>query len=73
MRINRIVLQVIGVMGKYMEGFPSLKSALFSCMRQQDASLAVQKSAIHAFRLMDLDSEVSEIYNQTFISETLLI
>ncbi|KAM9466083.1 apolipoprotein B-100 [Clarias gariepinus] len=54
-----LTLRVIGVMGKYMEGFPSLKSKLLSCMRQQDASLSVQKSAIHAFRLMELDSDVT--------------
>lgn len=42
-------------------------------MYQQDASLSVQKSAIHAFRLMKLDADVSQIYNQTFISEIMLI
>ncbi|KAI4872235.1 hypothetical protein NFI96_010377 [Prochilodus magdalenae] len=54
-----LTLRVIGVMGKYMEGFPSLKSSLLSCMRQGDASLSVQKSAIQAFRLMEIDPDVS--------------
>ncbi|XP_036449677.1 apolipoprotein B-100 [Colossoma macropomum] len=54
-----LTLRVIGVMGKYMEGFPSLKSSLLNCMRQSDASLSVQKSAIQAFRLMKIDPDVS--------------
>ncbi|KAK3537618.1 hypothetical protein QTP70_017011 [Hemibagrus guttatus] len=54
-----LTLRVIGVMGKYMEDFPSVKSTLLGCMRQQDASLSVQKSAIHAFRLMELDPDVT--------------
>ncbi|XP_072545771.1 apolipoprotein B-100 [Salminus brasiliensis] len=54
-----LTLRVIGVMGKYMEGFPSLKSSLLTCMRQRDASLSVQKSAIQAFRLMEIEPDVS--------------
>ncbi|XP_066530178.1 apolipoprotein B-100 [Hoplias malabaricus] len=54
-----LTLRVIGVMGKYMEGFPSLKSSLLSCMGQSKASLSVQKSAIQAFRLMEIDPDVS--------------
>ncbi|KAL6477969.1 hypothetical protein MHYP_G00138040 [Metynnis hypsauchen] len=54
-----LTLRVIGVMGKYMEGFPSLKSSLLNCMRQSDASLSIQKSAIQAFRLMKIDPDVS--------------
>ncbi|XP_062864093.1 apolipoprotein B-100 [Trichomycterus rosablanca] len=53
-----LTLRVIGVMGKQMEGFPSLKSALLSCVSQRQASLSVQKSAIQAFRLMEIDSDV---------------
>ncbi|KAI5616809.1 apolipoprotein B-100, partial [Silurus asotus] len=61
-----LTLRVIGVMGKYMERFPSLKSTLVSCMRQQDASVSVQKSAIHAFRLMELDSDVTSALLQQY-------
>ncbi|XP_026789738.3 apolipoprotein B-100 [Pangasianodon hypophthalmus] len=61
-----LTLRVIGVMGKYMESFSSLKSTLLSCMRQQDASLSVQKSAIHAFRLMELDSDVTSALLQQY-------
>uniref|UniRef100_A0A8B9KIY2 Apolipoprotein Ba n=1 Tax=Astyanax mexicanus TaxID=7994 RepID=A0A8B9KIY2_ASTMX len=54
-----LTLRVIGVMGKYMEGFPSLKSSLLRCIRQSDASLSVQKSAVQSFRLMEIDPDVS--------------
>lgn len=55
------VVQVIGVMGKYMEGFPSLKSSLLNCMGQTYASLPVQKAAIQAFRLMEMNSDVNQL------------
>uniref|UniRef100_A0A671QY56 Vitellogenin domain-containing protein n=1 Tax=Sinocyclocheilus anshuiensis TaxID=1608454 RepID=A0A671QY56_9TELE len=52
-----LTLRVIGVMGKYMEGFPSLKSSLLNCMGQTYTSLPVQKAAIRAFRLMEMESD----------------
>lgn len=55
------IVQVIGVMGKYMERFPSLKSSLLNCMGQTYASLPVQKAAIQAFRLMEMNSEVNQL------------
>lgn len=55
------LVKVIGVMGKYMEGFPSLKSSLLKCMGQTYASLPVQKAAIQAFRLMEMDSDVNQL------------
>ncbi|KAK2843259.1 hypothetical protein Q7C36_011474 [Tachysurus vachellii] len=61
-----LTLRVIGVMGKYMEDFPSLKSTLLRCTRQKDASLSVQKSAIHAFRLMELDPDVTSTLLQQY-------
>ncbi|XP_076833977.1 apolipoprotein B-100 [Brachyhypopomus gauderio] len=61
-----LTLRVIGVMGKYMEGFPSLKSSLIKCMNQHDASLSIQKSAIQAFRLMEVDSDVSRALVQQY-------
>uniref|UniRef100_A0A4W4GAX0 Vitellogenin domain-containing protein n=1 Tax=Electrophorus electricus TaxID=8005 RepID=A0A4W4GAX0_ELEEL len=61
-----LTLRVIGVMGKYMEGFPSLKSSLVKCMNQRDTSLSVQKSAIQAFRLMEVDSVVTHALLQQF-------
>lgn len=48
-------------MGKYMEGFPSLKSSLLKCMGQTYASLPVQKAAIQGFRLMEMDSDVNQL------------
>lgn len=48
-------------MGKYMERFPSLKSSLLNCMGQTYASLPVQKAAIRAFRLMEMNSEVNQL------------
>lgn len=60
--ITRVfVVQVIGVMGKYMEGFTSLKSSLLNCMGQTYASLPVQKAAIQAFRLMEMNSDVNQL------------
>ncbi|XP_067311333.1 apolipoprotein B-100 isoform X2 [Pseudorasbora parva] len=53
-----LTLRVIGVMGKYMERFPALKSSLLNCVGQTYASLPVQKAAIQAFRLMEMNSDV---------------
>ncbi|TRY59658.1 hypothetical protein DNTS_027400 [Danionella cerebrum] len=53
-----LTLRIIGVMGKYLEGFQSLKSSLVNCMDQTLASLPVQKAAIQAFRLMEMNSDV---------------
>uniref|UniRef100_A0A8C1G4P6 Apolipoprotein B-100-like n=1 Tax=Cyprinus carpio TaxID=7962 RepID=A0A8C1G4P6_CYPCA len=61
-----LTLRVIGVMGKYMEGFPSLKSSLLKCMGQTYASLPVQKAAIQAFRLMEMDSDVKTALVQQY-------
>lgn len=56
-------------MGKYMEGFPSLKSSVLNCMNQANAPLPVQKAAIQAFRLMEMDSDV----NQLLLNEVKLL
>ncbi|XP_050990114.1 apolipoprotein B-100 [Labeo rohita] len=61
-----LTLRVIGVMGKYMEGFPSLKSSLLNCMGQTYASLPVQKAAIQAFRLMEMESDVKNALIQQY-------
>ncbi len=44
-----------------MEGFPSLKSSLLKCIGQTYASLPVQKAAIQAFRLMEMESDVNQL------------
>ncbi|KAL1258348.1 hypothetical protein QQF64_011592, partial [Cirrhinus molitorella] len=61
-----LTLRVIGVMGKYMEGFPSLKSSLLNCMGQTYASLPVQKAAIQAFRLMQMEPDVKTALIQQY-------
>ncbi|XP_057200382.1 apolipoprotein B-100 [Triplophysa rosa] len=61
-----LTLRVIGVMGKYVEGFPSLKTSLLNCISQTYASLPVQKAAIHAFRLMEVDSDVRRVLIQQY-------
>ncbi|XP_056122383.1 apolipoprotein B-100 [Rhinichthys klamathensis goyatoka] len=61
-----LTLRVIGVMGKYMERFPSLKSSLLNCMGQTYASLPVQKAAIQAFRLMEMNSDVRSALIQQY-------
>nr|XP_694827.7 apolipoprotein B-100 [Danio rerio] len=61
-----LTLRVIGVMGKYMEGFPSLKSSVLNCMKQAYAPLPVQKAAIQAFRLMEMDSDVRSALIQQY-------
>ncbi|XP_065144413.2 apolipoprotein B-100 [Paramisgurnus dabryanus] len=61
-----LTLRVIGVMGKYMEGFPSLKTSLLNCISKTYAPLPVQKAAIQAFRLMELDSDVRRVLIQQY-------
>uniref|UniRef100_A0A8L0DVA8 Apolipoprotein B n=1 Tax=Oncorhynchus mykiss TaxID=8022 RepID=A0A8L0DVA8_ONCMY len=58
-----LTLRVVGVMGKAMKSTGDvglgLKKSLMNCV-QKGASLSVQKAAIQAFRLMDIDQEVRE-------------
>ncbi|CAB1335350.1 unnamed protein product [Coregonus sp. 'balchen'] len=58
-----LTLRVVGVMGKAMKSTGDvglgLKESLINCV-QKGASLSVQKAAIQAFRLMDIDQEVRE-------------
>ncbi|XP_052000861.1 apolipoprotein B-100 [Xyrauchen texanus] len=61
-----LTLRVIGVMGKSMEGFPSLQSSLLNCIGQTYSSLPVQKAAIQAFRLMEMDSDVKSALIQQY-------
>lgn len=57
--------QAIGNMGAVMEkAKPSVKSSLKTCIRNEAASLSVQKAAIQAFRKMTITEEVNWCKNQ---------
>ncbi|NWU63349.1 APOB protein, partial [Pterocles burchelli] len=56
--LTYLTLRAIGNMGAVMEkAKPSLKSFLKTCMRNEAASLSVQKAAIQAFRKMTITEE----------------
>uniref|UniRef100_A0A8U7MEK2 Apolipoprotein B n=1 Tax=Corvus moneduloides TaxID=1196302 RepID=A0A8U7MEK2_CORMO len=54
--LTYLTLRAIGNMGAVMEkAKPSVKSSLKTCIRNEAASLSVQKAAIQAFRKMTID------------------
>uniref|UniRef100_A0A8C9L7S2 Apolipoprotein B n=1 Tax=Pavo cristatus TaxID=9049 RepID=A0A8C9L7S2_PAVCR len=56
--LTYLTLRAIGNMGAVMEkAKPSLKASLKTCIRNQAASLSVQKAAIQAFRKMTITEE----------------
>ncbi|KAJ7991201.1 hypothetical protein DPEC_G00294790 [Dallia pectoralis] len=58
-----LTLRVVGIMGKAMQSTwdasQGMKKAIINCVRK-GTSLSVQKTAIQAFRLMDMEHEVRE-------------
>uniref|UniRef100_A0A3P8XRE4 Vitellogenin domain-containing protein n=1 Tax=Esox lucius TaxID=8010 RepID=A0A3P8XRE4_ESOLU len=58
-----LTLRIVGVMGKAMQSTwdvsKGMKEALINCVKK-GTSLSVQKAAMQAFRLMDMDQEVRE-------------
>ncbi|KAM7404104.1 hypothetical protein PAMA_004499 [Pampus argenteus] len=57
-----LVLRVVGVMGKAMQAVsPGLISSILKCAKRTDIPLSNQKSAIQAFRLMDINDEVRNV------------
>ncbi|XP_056282270.1 apolipoprotein B-100 isoform X4 [Pseudoliparis swirei] len=62
-----LVLKVVGVMGQAMQAVsPSLISSILRCANKTDIPLSNQKAAIQAFRLMDINNEVRNIFLEIF-------
>uniref|UniRef100_A0A8C2XEB4 Apolipoprotein B n=1 Tax=Cyclopterus lumpus TaxID=8103 RepID=A0A8C2XEB4_CYCLU len=62
-----LVLKVVGVMGQAMQAVsPSLISSILRCAKKTDIPLSNQKAAIQAFRLMDINNEVRNIFMEVF-------
>ncbi|NXI93480.1 APOB protein, partial [Psophia crepitans] len=65
--LTYLTLRAIGNMGAVMEkAKPSLKSFLKTCIRNEAASLAVQKAAIQAFRKMTVTEEDRSAFLKAF-------
>ncbi|XP_051468946.1 apolipoprotein B-100 [Apus apus] len=65
--LTYLTLRAIGNMGAVMEkAKPNLKSALKTCIRNEAASLSVQKAAIQAFRKMTVTEEDRSALLKTF-------
>ncbi|KAF4801137.1 Apolipoprotein B-100 [Turdus rufiventris] len=65
--LTYLTLRAIGNMGAVMEkAKPSVKSSLKSCIRNEAASLSVQKAAIQAFRKMTITEEDRSALLRTF-------
>ncbi|XP_068573744.1 apolipoprotein B-100 isoform X2 [Cebidichthys violaceus] len=62
-----LVLKVVGVMGQAMQAVsPSLISSILQCAKKTDIPLSNQKAALQAFRLMDINNEVRNIFMEVF-------
>ncbi|XP_039641503.1 apolipoprotein B-100 isoform X5 [Perca fluviatilis] len=62
-----LVLRVVGVMGQAMQAVsPSLISSILRCARKTNIPLSNQKAAIQAFRLMDINDEVRNIFMEVY-------
>uniref|UniRef100_A0A8C8AKF6 Apolipoprotein B n=1 Tax=Otus sunia TaxID=257818 RepID=A0A8C8AKF6_9STRI len=65
--LTYLTLRAIGNMGAVMEkAKPNLKSFLKTCIRNEAASLSVQKAAIQAFRKMTVTEEDRSVLLKTF-------
>ncbi|NWX20552.1 APOB protein, partial [Aegotheles bennettii] len=65
--LTYLTLRAIGNMGAVMEkAKPSLKSVLKTCIRNEAASLSVQKAAIQAFRKMTITEEDRSAFLKAF-------
>ncbi|XP_067470643.1 apolipoprotein B-100 [Thunnus thynnus] len=62
-----LVLRVVGVMGEAMQAVsPGLISTILKCAKRTDIPLSNQKSAIQAFRLMDINDEVRNVLMEVY-------
>uniref|UniRef100_A0A8D0D7V1 Apolipoprotein B n=1 Tax=Sander lucioperca TaxID=283035 RepID=A0A8D0D7V1_SANLU len=62
-----LVLRVVGVMGQAMQAVsPSLISSILRCAKKTNIPLSNQKAAIQAFRLMDINDEVRNIFMEVY-------
>ncbi|XP_069573561.1 apolipoprotein B-100-like [Brachyistius frenatus] len=62
-----LVLRVVGVMGQAMQVVnPNLISSILRCAKKTDIPLSNQKAAIHAFRLMGINDEVSNVLMEIY-------
>nr|XP_033967462.1 apolipoprotein B-100 isoform X2 [Pseudochaenichthys georgianus] len=62
-----LILRVVAVMGQAMQAAnPSLISSILRCAKKTDIPLSNQKAAIQAFRLMDINDEVRNIFMEVY-------
>ncbi|KAM8915788.1 apolipoprotein B-100 isoform 2-T3 [Spinachia spinachia] len=72
--ITFLVLRVVGVMGKAIQAVsPSLISSILRCVKRTDIPFSNQKAAVQAFRLMDINNEVKNIFMEVFMDANSLV
>nr|XP_057933173.1 apolipoprotein B-100 isoform X2 [Doryrhamphus excisus] len=62
-----LVLRVVGIMGRAMQtASPTLMASIMKCAKREDISLSNQKSAVQAFRNMDMNDEIKDFLKEVF-------